>query len=221
VRAKIAALRAQQVAASFNENGQRRALDYLALADRYARELGPPGLIIVCGLMGSGKTTLATGLADLLGSDVLSTDSIRRELLGASPSPAAFNEGHYVPEFRRRVYREMLRHAGILLRQGLSVVLDGTFLKAAQREAAQELAEASGAVPLVVHCTCPATVAVERIEHRATGSSQSESRPERYASQQSAEEPATNNAIEVDTTVAMGLQEAAVLEALAKQLAAH
>lgn len=222
VRAKVAALTVQQADDSVNENARRRALDYLALADRYARELGPPSLIVVCGLMGSGKTTLATALADVLGSDVLSTDTIRRELLGASPSPSAFNEGHYAQQLRQQVYDEMLRRAGTLLKQGVSLVLDGAFLTAAQRRAAVELAETCGAASLLVHCVCPAAVALERIERRSAGASLSEARPELYSSQQSALEPLNEGkVIEVDTTSALGVQEAAVLEALEKCLAAH
>lgn len=192
------------------------------LADRYARELGPPSLMIVCGLMGSGKTTLATALADRLGSDVLSTDTIRRELLGDSPSPSAFNEGRYAPPLRQQVYDEMLRRVGTPLKNGVSLVLDGAFLTAAQRRAAVELAEASGVAPLLVHCVCPAAVALERIERRAAGPSLSEARPELYALQQSAQEPLNEGrVIEVDTTSALGVQEAAVVKALEKCLAAH
>lgn len=222
VRAKVAMLAAQQLDASFSNTARRRALEYLTLADRYARELGPPSLMIVCGLMGSGKTTLATVLADRLGSDVLSTDTIRRELLGASPSPSAFNEAHYAPQLRQQVYHEMLRRAGALLKQGVSLVLDGAFLTAAQRRAAVELAETCGAASLLVHCVCPAVVALERIERRAAGASLSEARPELYASQQSAQEPLhEGRVIEVDTTSALGVQEAAVFEALEKCLAAR
>lgn len=221
VRGKVAALTAQQATVSSDDKVRSRALDYLDLADRYARQLGPPSVITVCGLMGSGKTTLATALASRVGSDILSTDTIRRELLGASPSPSAFNEGHYAPELRQRVYQEMLHRADTLLKQGLSLVLDGAFLTTAQRRAAVALAEVSGAIPLLVHCVCPATVACERIERRASGSSLSEARPELYPSQQSAEEPFNEGeVIEVDTTNALCLQESKVLEALENCLAA-
>lgn len=219
VRAKVAALAARQLSSPFAAEADRRARRYLAQADQYARQLGPPSLIVVCGLMGAGKTTLAAALAKRLGSDVLSTDSLRQELLGASPAPAAFNEGNYAPKFRRRVYSEMFRRASRHLQQGASVVLDGAFLTTTQRRAAMALAEASGAVALLVHCACPAAVAMERIERRAAGPGQSEARGELYASQQVAEEPfEENDLLNVDTTTALCLQEAAVLKALANRL---
>lgn len=222
VRAKVAALAATQHSLPCDTEAGQLAHAYLALADQYARELGPPSLIIVCGLMGSGKTTLATALAERLGSDVLSTDSIRRELLGASPSSAAFNEGYYAPKFRRRVYREMLRRAGTLLRQRVSLALDGAFLTIAQRRAAVDLGSACGAATLLVHCVCPGSVALERLERRRSALSLSEARPDLYAAQQSAEQAFTeSNTIEIDTTTALSLQETAVLDGLRSLLARH
>lgn len=215
VRAKVAALVAEQVVSPHDHDAHERSLAYLNLADRYAAQLGPPTAIVVCGLMGSGKTTLATTLANLLGSDYLSTDAIRRELLGASPTPAAFNEGHYTAESRQHIYNELLRRAAILLRQRVSVVLDGTFIRTAHQEAAVALSRAARAVPLVVHCSCPTELALERIEHRSTGPGLSEARSQLYASQQSEEERlSVADAMEVDTTVILRLQVAAAVDSL-------
>ncbi|HWB08060.1 MAG TPA: AAA family ATPase [Pirellulales bacterium] len=211
VRAKVAALAAAQDPA---HSAAQRARAYLALADRCAAQLGPPTAIVVGGLMGSGKSTLASSLAELLGSDWLSTDAIRRELLGASAAPAAYNEGLYSPEHRQQIYNELLHRADLLLRARVSVVLDGAFLTAAQRQAVVGLARTAGAVPLVVRCACPAEVAMERIERRAAGSL-SEARPELYAAQQAREEPfESRDTLSVDTTTPLRLQESPVLEEL-------
>jgi aminoglycoside phosphotransferase family enzyme/predicted kinase len=220
VRAKVAAIAAEQAIAPHVEEPRRRAIAYLELADCYASQLGTPTLIVVCGLMGSGKTTLATALAKQLGSEYLGTDAIRRELLGASPSPAAFNEGHYTAELRARVYSEMLHLAQLRLRERLSVVLDGAFLKADERHAAIALAHACGALPLIVHCSCPAAVVMERIEHRAAGATSSEARTELYASQQAVEEPLDNShdALDIDTTDALQLQQQTVVRSLRSRL---
>ncbi|HEV3343539.1 MAG TPA: AAA family ATPase [Pirellulales bacterium] len=219
VRAKVAALAEEQHASS-GAQGRRLSLAYLALADRYAAELGPPSVILVGGLMGSGKSTLASLLVERLGSEEVSTDAVRRDLLGASPRPAAFGEGHYSPELRQHVYNGLLHRAEVLLRARGSVVLDGTFLKETQRQAAVKLARAAGAVPLVVYCTCPAEVATERIERRAaSGTSISESRADLYALQQSAAEPFDGgNALNVDTTTPLRLQESAVLNELRSRM---
>jgi uncharacterized protein len=217
VRAKVAALAdAQNPHAA---RVPRRSLAYLELADRYALQLGPPTVIIVCGLMGSGKTTLATSLADRLGSELLSTDFVRRELLGPSVAPAAFDEGHYSAGLRQRVYNVLLHRAELVLRERMSVVLDGAFLTSAQRHAATALARGGGAVPLVVHCDCPAEVAIQRIDQRAVaGATLSEARSELYSAQQSREEPFDGVDVNVDTTTPLRLQESQVLAALRGQM---
>ena len=201
---------------------REQARKYLGLADHYAGQLGPPTVILVCGLMGSGKSTLATALASLLGSDYLSTDVIRRDLLGTSPSPAAFNQGHYTPELHQRIYLEMVRRAESLLHERVSVVLDGAFLTAARRNDVLALARASGAIPLIAHCVCPTDVALERIERRAAEPNLSEARTELYPCQRSAEEPFNRtDAIEIDTTVPLRVQESAILADLRKRLASQ
>lgn len=211
VRAKVSML----VASQEDGNAHSRGLAYLRLAGRYADQLGAPTAIVVCGLMGSGKTSLATALRDLLGNDYIGTDAIRREMLGASPSPAEFNAGHYTEELRARVYSEMLRRADFSLRQHVSVVLDGTFVTEDERKAVVNLIRAAGAVPLIAHCVCPDAVAMERIEHRASEPGLSEARSELYMQQKSNEEPfAGFDSIDVDTTATLRLQEAAVLDAL-------
>lgn len=214
VRAKVAAIAAEQALSPHDDEPRRRAVGYLKLADRYASQLGPPTLVVVCGLMGSGKTTLATALATQLGCEYLATDAIRRELLGASPSPAALNAGNYTAERRARVYSELLHLAQMRLRKGLSVVVDGVFLKADERHAAIGLAQACGAAPVVVHCFCPAVIAKGRIEHRSGGETLSEARSDLYDAQQVEEEPLSDGTVQVDTTDTLRLQQETVVRAL-------
>ncbi len=82
VRAKVSLIREAQANAPDAAEFHRQAADYLDLADDYASQLGPPHLIVLGGLMGSGKTTLANALAEALGCEVLRTDLIRREMFG-------------------------------------------------------------------------------------------------------------------------------------------
>lgn len=65
VRAKVAALRANQLRGALHYAQCARAEQYLTLADRYLCKAGAgPLLIVVCGLMGSGKSTLARLLSE-------------------------------------------------------------------------------------------------------------------------------------------------------------
>ena len=190
VRAKVNAIRSQQTSGAEQEAARKTALKYLALADHYAAELGGPWLVVVRGLSGTGKSTLAAALADSLGIEHLNTDGIRREMFEPRPSAARYDEATYSRDNRQAVYDEMLRRAGELLESGLSVVLDGTFLAAKLRSEAASLARRHEAAPFVVHCECPKEIALERITARqAAGKSLSEARTEFYDHQREEEEP--------------------------------
>lgn len=213
VRAKVALIRGQQQTQDAASSSSDLVRQYVDLADRYAQQLGPPILLIVGGMMGSGKSTLAANLADAFGSELLSTDHIRHGLIGASEAPAGYGEGNYRPDMRRRVYDEMFRQAGELLKDGQSVVLDGTFLTRSLRERAYNLGRRDGAMSLYIHCTCPRQIAYARIQKRTeTGQSQSEARTELYDLQAQDLEPpwADEPTITVDTTSAVSEQNQAI-----------
>jgi predicted kinase len=179
------------------------ATEYLALADDYARQIGPPLLVVVRGLMGTGKSTLARALAEALGADLLSTDSVRQELYPAAAAQVGYGEGKYSTEHRRHVYDQLFAATQQMLDDHASVVLDGTFLFANLREQAIELARRSAAIPLIVHCQCPPEIAAGRIAERmAAGGDASEARPDLHAAQSREEEPDPSGlpTVEVDTT---------------------
>jgi aminoglycoside phosphotransferase family enzyme/predicted kinase len=221
VRAKVALFRSQQQATTGTQCVDGLIREYLDLADRYTKELGPPLLLIVGGLMGTGKSTLAVKLADMFGIDVLSTDRLRHQLLGWSTAPAAYGEGHYQPDLRERIYEELLRQAAEILKTGQSVVLDGTFLTDCLRTRAYDTANKNGAVSLHVSCTCPRQLAYARIQQRAQqGQSESEARTELYDLQaRDFESPCADDpSITVDTTQTMASQIDTVCAELRRQL---
>jgi predicted kinase len=165
---------------------------------------------------------LAAAVADDLGSELLQTDAVRREIYGPNTSQAAnYATERYLPQHRERVYEELFRRAEKLLGEGLSLVLDGTFLTNELRQRGVELARRNGAMPLVVHCRCPGSVAEARLADRlARGGSLSDARPELYALQQLDEQPPSAElpCIEVDTTACVTAQVAQVIEWLSRKV---
>ena len=185
VRAKVHALRARQVLGGDRRAATLRARDYLALAEGYAAQLGPPFLLVVRGLSGSGKSTIATALAKSLETELIQTDSVRRKLFGSSKQATAYNAFLYRDDKRRMVYDEVLEAAASLLEQRASVIIDGTFLAAETRTKADSVARRHKAVPVFIECCCPTDVACQRIARRcAEGNSVSEAQPDFVVRQQ-------------------------------------
>lgn len=219
VRAKVYALRADQLAGDARRAALETATEYLRLADRYRRREERPLVIVVGGLMGTGKSTLAMALATTLGIDAIQTDAVRREILGASDKPAEYGQGNYARESRALVYRELFRRAAEPLSDGLSIVLDGTFLSRRTIEEAQTLAHRHEAELLVVRCVCSEKIVRQRIAARAASAeSLSEARPELLAAQQAEVEapPQGVPVLEVDTTEPLAEQLSQVIRSLAQ-----
>jgi len=155
---------------------------HFQLALRYARQFAPPRLVVVGGLIGTGKSTLARSLAESLGAVWLRTDEIRlTEFARARRSAQGFAEGIYAPRVSERVYQRLTQRAQVLLRQGRSVICDGTFSKAIGRERLRRIARRHGASFHFVECTVPRAIARYRVAKRyARRTDLSEARPEHY-----------------------------------------
>jgi aminoglycoside phosphotransferase family enzyme/predicted kinase len=202
VRAKVAALRAQQLKGEMQANAIAEAGRHLKLADQYAAPWLAPLVIIVGGLAGTGKSTLAAAIAEAYGAELLRTDTIRQELFGKSSSSTAVDAGIYRPEARQQVYNELFARAASWHRRGVSVVLDGTFATAESVRRAEQLAVQRRALFLAVECVCSPEVARARIERRlAEGRDASEARPELHRVQQARWEPwpETTTQLQVNT----------------------
>jgi aminoglycoside phosphotransferase family enzyme/predicted kinase len=217
VRAKVAALRAKQLEGQTQPKALAEACRHLDLADGYAAPRLAPLEIVVGGLAGTGKSTLAAALADSFGAELLRTDTIREELFGKSTPGTAVDAGMYRPEARQQVYVELFARGAAWHRQGVSVVLDGTFSTVDSVLETSAIAEHPRAVFLAVECVCPPEVARGRIERRlAAGRDASEARPELHEIQRSRWEswPEALPQIQVDTRQPLAQQASCVTAAL-------
>src|SRR5437762_372033 len=102
-------------------------------------------LILVCGLQGAGKTTVAKRIATIISALILRTDVIRKQM---------FEAPQYTDLEMQKVYDEMFLRARKLLHEKRTVVLDATFLKELNRNQAKELPEESESDFMVVLVQC-------------------------------------------------------------------
>lgn len=199
VRAKVDCIRADQGKSAAVEDARR----HVRLAREHL-EAGTVRVVVVGGGPGTGKTTLARGLSERTGAQVISTDDVRDELVRhgvLTGEPGNLNAGLYSPDRVDAVYRAVLQRAGENLRQGRSVILDGTWRDADQRRKARALASEHHCPIIELACAAPLAEAQRRIETR--GETTSTATPA-IAAALADEEDSTARAHHIDTTRPLG-----------------
>jgi hypothetical protein len=171
VRAKVGCLRAAELAA---EDPRRAvALDdagaYAATARLFEWRARAPFLLVLCGGAGTGKTYLAKRLAAISGWRHLNSDTVRKELLGLSPTERA-PQAAYTADVSRRTYAQLADRAAAELAKDRGVIVDATFRFARDR---RSFAVAPRAPRLFVECRAPTDVLVQRARRRAEDSARS------------------------------------------------
>lgn len=123
------------------------ALDYFRLSIGFLKP-PPPRLICIGGLSGTGKSTVAAGLAPSIGEApgalVIRTDQERKVLAGVAETdrlPAS----HYSRAASLAVYEFAFNRAERALKAGHAVILDAVFAHDSERHVAERLAARCGA----------------------------------------------------------------------------
>jgi len=171
VRGKVISFRLDDPGISSLEKSAARedARRYFHLAYQYAQKMNRPMLLLTCGLMGTGKSTLARALAEGLSWNRVSSDIVRKELARLSPQERRyeiFHQGIYAPDFSRKTYQALFDRARTFLADGSSVILDASFKKEIDRSAALSLAREMNADFLLIECTCEEGILRERLARR-------------------------------------------------------
>ncbi|MEV5837600.1 AAA family ATPase [Nocardia sp. NPDC052112] len=165
VRAKVDVIRFGQGETAAREYAHR----HLQIAVRHL-EQAAVRLVLVGGLPGTGKSTMADNLSLATGAVVISSDHMRKQLLATrelTGSIGTYGVGAYAPAGKARVYSEILTEARALLGSGASVILDASWIDATERQRAAALAQEAHAELVQLRCVCPRTVASGRIRQRA------------------------------------------------------
>jgi aminoglycoside phosphotransferase family enzyme/predicted kinase len=166
IRSKVACLKHAQ-----GDGASRDRARALLDLSRRRLEHGRVRLVLVGGLPGTGKSTLAGSLSARTGWALLRSDEVRKDVT-ATPHIAhhahRMGEGIYSEEATRRTYSELLDRAATLLGYGESVILDASWVRAADRGLAASVAAGAFADLVALRCELDASIAAERMRRRET-----------------------------------------------------
>ncbi|MBI3994607.1 MAG: AAA family ATPase, partial [Nitrospirae bacterium] len=171
VRAKVACFLSADPEITDTEKAaaRARASAYFELAERYL-DKHPAGLILMAGVSGSGKSTVAGDVAEHSEGIVVRSDAVRKSIagaVGAGPTPAEYGGGIYTPEMTERTYHGLLERAAPVIATGRWAVLDATYAQKGHRQVARLWAEKRAVPFIILHCTAPLSVLEMRLAKRA------------------------------------------------------
>jgi len=199
VRGKIACFTSTDPALDATAQRAQRNLArrFFGLAYEYAGGSERPSLVVLYGLMGTGKTSVARHLREKFGWHILSTDAVRKQISGVGENTRVYvpyNEGLYSPEMNARTYAEVCDRAENLLHAGFPVVVDGAFKRQSEREPVIEATRRTGARLVFLETICDGDEQRERLEGRQQHDTRSDGRVELMEQQRGDFEPANAGA---------------------------
>jgi aminoglycoside phosphotransferase family enzyme len=164
---------------------------YMDLASSYASSRSP-SLLLMHGVSGSGKSTVAEAMSTLLPAVRLRADVERKRLFGLEALAKSDSEaggGIYSAAAGEKTFAQLLKMAGAVLRGGETCIVDATFLAAHRRAQFAALAAELGIRHWIISCEATGELLQERVAQRAlNGSDASEADLEVLAAQLAASE---------------------------------
>lgn len=168
VRARVEGLLLAEEEVSRAERGEAlmraRAHWLLALAE-LEQPSRKPCLLLVGGLPGAGKSTLARRLAEAADFQVLRSDVISKELAGQSLQDR-LRSAMYAAAWKHGTYDECLHRAERLLFEGKRVLVDATFRAEKDRRTFLEAARRWGVPCLMLLCQASPKTVRCRLQNR-------------------------------------------------------
>jgi aminoglycoside phosphotransferase family enzyme/predicted kinase len=172
VRGKVESFKLNDRSMSDGEkiSAKEKAIRHFRLARGYIlRKRLKPGIILFSGLMGTGKSTLASALSLDLGLDHVRSDVVRKKLVGVPVTGRNLSEygsGIYSMDWTRATYDSLLSAARKALEAGPGIIVDASFATRNDRDRFRRLAQELDANYLVINTTCPEYLVKQRLSAR-------------------------------------------------------
>jgi uncharacterized protein len=174
VRAKVTSFLLDDpgISGSAQEESKATASHYYRLAWQYTQSK-PGKLLMMSGLSGSGKSTVARQIAQQSGAIHIRSDAVRKHLAGISihqrgDDGGGYSSGIYTPEMTQRTYDRLLELGVLLAEQGFTVILDAKYDRQILRQEVIVAAQQAHLPLQIVQCVAPAPVLRDRL-HQRTG----------------------------------------------------
>jgi aminoglycoside phosphotransferase family enzyme/predicted kinase len=135
VRGKVGSIRSEveNMPKIERQKSQLDAKKYFRLSLKYALFGSDPVVIVVFGLIASGKTTVAGRLSSELGCNIISSDVVRKQLADIPLTQRAggdgFYKGLYSRQMTNKTYSEIFKRGKEQLDKNNIVILDASFSK--------------------------------------------------------------------------------------------
>jgi uncharacterized protein len=170
VRAKVNSflLDDPQVGAEEKKSAQQLAHNYYRQAYQFTQKFtqAKPGkLILMSGLSGSGKSTVASALARKIGAIQIRADAVRKHLAGI-PLDQPGTDAIYTASMSQKTYDRLLELGVRLAQAGYAVILDAKYDRLAWRQPVIAQAQEQNIPLQIFHCTAPLTVLRDRLNQR-------------------------------------------------------
>jgi uncharacterized protein len=166
VRAKVNSflLDDPQVSEDKKQQARKTASEYYQLAYQYTQTRSG-SLILMSGLSGSGKSTVARKIASHQGAIHIRSDAVRKHLAGI-PLEQSASDRLYTPAMTQKTY-DRLGELGLILAQaGYTVILDAKYDRLSLRQPIIAQAKEQNILLKIIYCTAPESVLRDRLNQR-------------------------------------------------------
>ena len=166
VRAKVTSflLSDPSIPEAVKQESKETASRYYRLSWEYTQHKQGK-IILMSGLSGSGKSTIASKLARESGAIQIRSDAVRKHLGGVALD-AKGDDSLYSPEMNQKTYDRLLTLGVMLASQGWTIILDAKYDRQALRTPVIEQAQAAGIAIEILYCEASEDDLRDRVSQR-------------------------------------------------------